>query len=169
VSDESKTTPLEQIVKVLLDHKVEFLVIGGQAEFLFGGARPTIDVDICYKRDQQNLERLAAALRRMNVRLRGIKDDLPFVPDARTLQMGSNFTFTTSLGDLDLLGYVEPLGGYEQLLPNEESYSLGTMTVRTIGLEDLLKVKRHINRMKDQESIYQLLAIKRIREEKKSP
>jgi hypothetical protein len=36
--------------------------------------------------------------------------------------------------------------------------------IRTIGLEDLLRVKLHINRAKDQESIVQLMAIKRMRE-----
>ena len=66
---------------------------------------------------------------------------------------------------MDILGHVEPLGGYEQLLPNHEEYDVAGQRIRTIGLEDLLKVKLHINRVKDQESIVQLKAIKRIRDE----
>jgi RNAse (barnase) inhibitor barstar len=43
------------------------------------------------------------------------------------------------------------------------------LVVRTIALDDLLTVKLHINRPKDQESIAQLKAIKRIRQERGSP
>ena len=37
--------------------------------------------------------------------------------DERTIQAGLNFTPTTTLGDLDLLGEVAGGGFYEQLLP----------------------------------------------------
>lgn len=36
--------------------------------------------------------------------------------------------------------------------------------VETIGLDDLIRVKQHIKRGKDSESMYELLAIKRLRE-----
>jgi hypothetical protein len=39
------------------------------------------------------------------------------------------------------------------------------MRLRTISLDDLIRVKRHIDRGKDSESLFQLLAIKRVREE----
>ncbi|HEY4330456.1 MAG TPA: hypothetical protein VGN88_12025 [Phycisphaerae bacterium] len=165
MSHESLKAPLEDIAALLVTHGVEFLVIGGQAEFLFGSARPTQDVDICYKRDQQNFVNLAACLKQMQARLRGAPHDIPFILDARTLEMGNNFTFETVFGDLDILGFVEPIGGYEQLLEGKEEYQFGTMRLGTIGLDDLLKVKLYINRAKDQESILQLKAIKRIRQE----
>ena len=163
--EESPLSLLEQIAALFVSRGVEFLVIGGQAEYLFGSSRPTQDVDLCYKRDRANLERIAVCLRSIKTRLRGAPADLPFILDARTLEMGTNFTFTTELGDLDLLGYVEPIGQYEDLLPRHESYELGAFAVNTIGLDDLLRVKLPINRAKDQESIAQLKAIKRIREE----
>ena len=47
MSDESTPSRLERIVDVLLEQGVEFLVIGGQAEYLFGSSRYTSDVDIC--------------------------------------------------------------------------------------------------------------------------
>ena len=80
--------------------------------------------------------------------------------------MGENFTFSTSLGDLDLLGYVEPIGGYESLLPRVEIIPLEDGNeLRVISLDDLLRVKLHISRAKDSESIFQLQALKRAREE----
>lgn len=55
-------SPLERIVDLLVKHGVEFIVIGGQAETIFGSPRITYDVDLCYRRTRANLERLANAL-----------------------------------------------------------------------------------------------------------
>ncbi len=167
MSDESTKSTLEMIARVFKLHSVEYLVIGGQAEFLFGGNRPTFDVDLCYRRTAENFARLAAALRGLNPTLRGAPPDLPFQLDARSIALGSNFTFRTSVGDLDLLGHVEPLGDYDTLLRNAEKYQLGDLSVQTIGLDDLIQVKAHIRRQKDQESLRQLLLIKKLREEQR--
>jgi hypothetical protein len=144
-------------------HDVDFLVIGGQAEALMGSPRVTYDTDLCYRRSPENLARLAAALREINPTLRGAPADLPFVLDSQALAFGNNYTLDTSIGPLDLLGWVEPLGGYEALLPACEVYRVGDFELRTIGLEDLIKIKQHIGRSKDRESLLQLLAIREIR------
>jgi hypothetical protein len=41
-------------------------------------------------------------------------------------------------------------------------------SVRVIGMEDLIQIKQHIGRAKDRESVHQLLAIRRLRDEEKS-
>jgi hypothetical protein len=144
---------------------VEYIVIGGQAETLMGSPRVTFDVDLCYRQTPKNHERLSAALKGLNIRLRNAPPDLPFTMDARTLAMGSNFTFETSVVDLDLLGWVEPIGNYDALLQNCQTYPVGEFSVNVINLDDLIRIKQHIKRSKDVDSLYQLLAIKRIREE----
>jgi predicted nucleotidyltransferase len=159
---------LEAIADVLVRHGVEFLVIGGQAEILMGSPRVTFDTDLCYRRSKENLDRLASALKEINPTLRGAPADLPFRLDSPALALGSNFTFDTALGPLDLLGWVEPLGSYEALLPASETYATANHTLRTIGLDDLIKVKQHIGRSKDRESLLQLLAIRSIRSEHQS-
>lgn len=153
-----------RIVQLLAEARVDFVVIGGQAETLFGSSRMTQDTDVCYARSPENLERLAAAVAALKPRLRGAPPDLPFRLDARTLQMGMNFTLDTDAGALDLLGYVEPIGDYERLAQHGEVYAIGDREVRTISLDDLIAVKRYVSRVKDRESLAQLLAIKRLRE-----
>jgi hypothetical protein len=144
---------------------VEFIVIGGQAESLMGSPRVTYDVDLCYRQSPENHERLSAALKGLSVRLRNAPEVLPFKLDARTFGLGSNFTFKTSIVDLDLLGWVEPIGNYDALLKKCQVYPVGELLVKVIDLDDLIKIKQHINRSKDRDSLYQLLAIKRLREE----
>ncbi len=162
--DESPKSPIEHAVDVMIRHGVEFIVIGGQAEVLHGGNRVTFDIDFCYRRTKSNLERLAVALREIKPRLRGAPPDLPFIIDARSLALGSNFTFETSFGPFDLLGDVEPLGGYDDIIKNAEQYQLGAHQIDVIGLDDLITIKKHIKRPKDQASLIELLGIKHVRE-----
>ena len=156
--------PLIQIAELLQSHGVEFVVIGGQAAVLHGAPVPTFDVDLSYRRTAQNLERLAAALKTLNPTLRGAPPDLPFQLDAQSLALGSNFTFDTSAGPLDLLGWVEPLGTYDDFVSRTISVDLGDLSLQVMSLEDLIAVKRHIRRPKDQVVLVQLEAIQRLRD-----
>jgi hypothetical protein len=158
---------LERIAEILLRHEVEFLVVGGQAEILMGSARVTYDTDLCYRRTKENLERLAGALAEIKPSLRGAPPDLPIQLDAVALALGNNYTFDTSLGPLDLLGWLEPVGTYDDLAPRAESYSVGEFNLRTIGLDDLIRIKQHIGRPKDRDSLFQLMAIHKLRDEER--
>src|SRR5262245_23604206 len=115
MDESNEKPPLIDFVEVLQRHGVEFLVIGGQAATLHGSPLPTFDTDLCYRRTPENLEKLAAALREIKPTLRGAPPDLPFRLDAQSLSLGSNFTFNTTLGPLDLLDWVEPVGDYDRL------------------------------------------------------
>jgi predicted nucleotidyltransferase len=169
MAESTDKSRLQRIVELFDRHGVEFLVIGGQAETLFGSPRITFDVDLCYRRTAENLRRLAAALRELGVTLRAAPPGLPFVIDERSLALGSNFTFSTPLGDLDLLAWVEPHGSYETLVSRAERYAVGGGEVKTISLDDLIRVKEHIRRPKDRQSLFQLKAIKQIRGERSAP
>lgn len=68
-------------LRTLVEHEVRFVVIGGLAGRLHGSTTVTNDLDICYARDEGNLDRLARALRDLNARLRGVEDAVPFVLD----------------------------------------------------------------------------------------
>jgi hypothetical protein len=137
---------LERFCSLLTDAGVEFIVVGGQAEILMGGARVTYDVDLCFRRTTGNLERLAATLR---LTLPGAPPDLTFPIDARALALGQNFTFEVD-GEhaLDLWSYLEPVGTYDDVLPRAETV-----------------IKRYLRRPKDQASLVELEAIKRLREQ----
>ncbi|HVT28344.1 MAG TPA: hypothetical protein VHE81_10060 [Lacipirellulaceae bacterium] len=100
---------LEQIAEQLTRHSVEFLVIGGQAEILMGSPRITYDIDICYRRTGENLNRLANALQELKPTLRGAPPDLPIVLEAPALALGNNYTFNTRFGPASLAGS-SPMG-----------------------------------------------------------
>ena len=77
---------------------------------------------------------------------------------------GTNFTFNTPLGPLDLLGWVEPLGGYDDFISRCERMKIDGRNLMVLSLPDLITIKRHIARPKDQAVLAQLEAIQRLRE-----
>ena len=113
---------LERVLAVLVPARVQFIVIGGWAAALHGSARSTLDVDAVYGRSRENIRALVAALRPYEPYLRGAPPGLPFTFDERTVRVGLNFTLSTTLGSLDLLGEVTGGGPYEALSPRRSRW-----------------------------------------------
>jgi len=74
---------------------------------------------------------------------------LPFTFDAATLRRSLNFTLTTSLGAIDLLGEVAGGGTYDDLVGESESSAIRGATVRRLSLRQLILTKRAAGRPKD--------------------
>ena len=154
-------TELERLLEVLHDGGVEFVVIGGVAMVLRGSSRVTVDLDVCYARDAENLRRLASALAPYHPRLRGAPPELPFVWDERTLASGLNFTLTTDLGDLDVFGEVPGLGTFQAVEDTASALDVGGMALRVLGLDGLERSKRAAGRVKDLLDLAELAEIRR--------
>ena len=135
----------------LLAHaKIDFVVVGGVAIVVQASPRFTRDLDICYATDKANLVRLGSLLVSLEAKLRGVDDDVPFVPDARMLRRTQMLTLTTREGDLDLL--VDPPGspGYAALRRRADVIELAGASVRIASVEDLISMKRAAGRPQDQ-------------------
>jgi hypothetical protein len=124
-------------------------VIGGVAVVVQASPRFTRDLDICHSLAADNLERLAGVLTSLGARLRGVDEELPFHPDARTLRHAGTLTLTTTAGDLDLLA--EPAGspGYAALRRRALLIDLDGVSVRVASLEDLIAMKQASGRPQD--------------------
>jgi predicted nucleotidyltransferase len=148
-----------EILPLLVKYNVRFIVIGGGAAIAHGLARATYDVDVVYARDPENIRNLVAALQSHQPYLRGAPPGLPFRWDEPTVQAGLNFTLTTSLGALDLLGEVTGGGRYEELLPASAEMEAFGVRCRFVSLEKLIQLKRAAGRPKDLEVIAELQAL----------
>jgi hypothetical protein len=157
-------TDFPAILAALAEGGVEFVIVGGLAATVHGASRLTQDVDVVYARDPQNLERLARALAHLGPYLRGAPPDLPFDWSAATLRRGLNFTLTTSVGDIDLLGEITGGGSYQDLLPHTASIELFGRTHRCLDLPWLIRTKRAAGRARDLEAIAELEALREERE-----
>ncbi len=139
----------ELLLRTLVAHDVRFVLIGGWAAKLQGSPTVTADIDICYARDPDDLERLAAALSGLDVQLRGVDDKIPFRLDDRSLRAGDTFTLTTSLGDVDLIATPAGSGGYEALVTTADMLELDDISVAVASIGDLIVMKRAAGRPKD--------------------
>ena len=149
-------TDYAKVLRVLTDAGVEFVLIGGVAADLHGSARATFDVDVVYSRKRTNLAKVVEALGPYNPYLRGAPPGLPFQFDLATVRNGLNFTLSTGLGDVDLLGEVAGGGNYEQLLSHSVEIDAFGIRCRCVTLERLIQLKRAAGRPKDLESIAEL-------------
>jgi hypothetical protein len=159
-------TDFGRLLATLVDAGVEFIIIGGIAATAHGSAHVTVDLDIVYGRNLENVGRLAQALAPLSPYLRGAPPGLPFRFDTATIWQGLNFTLTTIAGDLDVLGEATGGGTYEALLSHSETRQLLGLEVRFVDLETLIRLKRAAGRPKDFERIAELEAIA---EERRKP
>ncbi len=150
----------DTVFGVLVRSGVEFIVIGGAAATIHGSARVTRDVDIVYRRTAENLRRMVDALSPYSPYLRGAPAGLPFRWDENTLRRGLNFTLTTSIGDLDLLGEVTGGGNFEALLAHSSPVQAFGIECLCLNLDKLIQVKRAAGRPKDLEAIAELEALR---------
>ncbi len=149
--------------RVLNAHDVRYVVIGGLAGEFLGAAIATNDIDVCYERSADNMNRLADALRDLNAKLRvaGVDEDLPFILDGRTIAAGDSFTFQSDAGDLDVPGTPSGTAGFRDLDADATSYDLGEgLIVRVVSLDDLIRMKEAASRPKDQTHLHILAALK---------
>ena len=161
------TAPFEPraALECLARHGVDFVVIGGIAMRAYGSARLTEDLDIVFAPEPANLEHLGAALMELDAQLRGVPEDVPFVPDSRALRQIELLTLETSAGDLDV--HVQPQGAptYARLRDQAERVEIGGFQVLVASIEDLRDMKRAAGRIKDLADLAELDAIERLRKE----
>jgi hypothetical protein len=137
------------LLEALRAEGVRFVIIGGVAMVLRGSARTTIDLDLCYERSPDNLQRLARAVASFAPNLRGVPPGLPFIWDAQTLRSGLNFTLTTTAGDLDLLGEVPGLGSFDAVAAHASEMAIYGAPFLVLDLDGLELSKRAAGRVKD--------------------
>jgi hypothetical protein len=149
---------------------VDFVVIGGVAVVVQASPRLTRDLDISYATDSENLDRLGASLVELEAKLRGVEEDIPFTPDARTLRRAQMLTLRTRDGDLDLLADPPGSPGYPALRRHADVVDLDGHSVRIASIEDLIEMKRAAGRPQDGLDIESLeVARSRIRGKRRTP
>ena len=149
----------QSIIRTLVDEGVDFVVVGGLATMAHGSAYPSFDLDIAYARDPENLVRLAQALRTLGAVLRGAPPDVSFQLDAKTLEAGAHFTFTTPYGAFDILDRPDGSPAYAELKAASIGAEIESEPVRVASLDHLIAMKEATGRPHDRIVANELRAI----------
>jgi predicted nucleotidyltransferase len=136
-----------EILHILDDHQVEFIIVGGVCAVLHGAPITTFDLDLVHSRTPRNLNCLMNALVDLGAYYRGHPKQLN--PDVETLASPGHHLLLTRLGPLDLLGTIERGLGYADLIGKSESVQIENQTHRILSLEYLIEIKEETFREKD--------------------
>lgn len=158
------------ILAVLSRHQVEHMVVGGFSIELRGVEMGTMDLDCLPATDQENLERLAAALNELGARFRvaGLTDMeskaiTPTLTWRNFSLSGSVATLRTDAGDLDVLIHMEDGSGerhgFDHYRPRATQLRVGSSTVLVAALQDVIASKEHADRDKDRLVLPKLRAL----------
>ena len=160
-------TDFEEIIRIFSEAGVECVIVGGLAATIHGSARLTQDVDFVYARNRANLRRLVATLKPHSPYLRGAPPGLPFEWSEATLERGLDFTLTTAIGDIVLLGEITGGGDYRALVPHSVEAEMFGCRCRCLDLPGLIRTKRAAGRPRDLEALAEMEALLMEREHEK--
>jgi hypothetical protein len=144
----------EMLLRALVDHEVEFYVIGAVAAWLQGNPTVTLDLDVMPRRDLDNAERLAAALNTLAARPPGA-DTAPELEGADFLGWRAQ-SFDTDAGPLDVVPHAAAIGEFENVATVE--LKLGEFSVRAITIDEVIASKEKLGRPKDTAALPALYA-----------
>ena len=80
--------------------------------------------------------------------------------------MGSNFTFVTDAGDVDILGHISGVGEYQDMRQNAVETEAFGLSLLVMSLEDVIKSKKAAGRKKDKAQLPVLEETLRLRRER---
>lgn len=144
------------ICRVLSEHGVKYVVLGGFAAVIHGSSLPTEDIDVIPSRDMENLGRLADALKTMNAAIRTSDGPVHTRIDAAFMtNMPNMLNLVSDHGDVNLV--FSPAGGLsdlEEWSQRADSAQLEPgLVVAVAALDDIIASKSAANRLKDQRSL----------------
>jgi len=151
---------MELVLQRLIRDNVEFVIVGGFAAVAYGVTLVTMDIDVCCRFSTDNLMRLQQALADLNPIHRMTPQRLPLELTAEKCEGLKNLYLSTDWGQLDCLGSVKGVGGYEEVFDQSDEIELEIGTCRILSIDALIKAKKAMDRSRDKETVLQLNAIK---------
>jgi hypothetical protein len=156
----------EKLLRSLVDHEVEFCVIGAVAAWLQGNPTVTLDLDVMPRRELDNAERLATALNALGAHAPG-EDGSGELEGADFLGWQSQ-RFDTEAGPLDVVPHAAAIGSFEDVATIE--LVLGDISVRVITIDEVIASKEQLGRPKDTAALPALYATREaLRQKQREP
>ena len=150
---------LESLLDRLIQGRVQFCIVGGFAAMAHGVTLLTQDLDICLPFSTENLSRLQNALAGLNPVHRMTPQRLPLEITEENASRLKNLYLDTDIGQVDCLGEVKGVGGFDAVLGLSQQVTFGQRQCWLLGIDGLIRAKEAMGRPHDQLTILQLRAI----------
>ena len=151
---------LEKILQILIENEVEFIIAGGYASIIHGASYVTKDLGICVDFSEENASRILKAITPYHPQHRMYPQTPPLQETTSSLSKHKNLYLHTDLGDLDMLGEITGLGTFQDLVHSTIEVELYGKKCRVLAIDALIVSKKALGRLKDNQVVVQLEAIK---------
>jgi len=146
----------ERIFAALGEAGVDYVTVGGMALAAHGAVRATLDVDLIPATDEDNRDRLAAAIRALGGAPHGEPET---AVSAELLGRNANMRFDTEAGQLDVMCAAPYRRLYADLRARSVTIELDGLAIRVASRNDLIRLKAATGRDRDLLDIGDLLAL----------
>jgi hypothetical protein len=152
---------LHGLFRVLAEHGVDYLVIGGVAAQVHGRRRTTKDLDVTPAPDGDNFKRLEVALIDLGAYPVELGPSAP-TPTAEQLQLAPVVPpLATRHGELHILNDVPGATEYAAMRTRALTTDIGGIALRIVGVDDLIRMKQTSGRPSDIEDIEAIATVAR--------
>jgi hypothetical protein len=138
----------EEILRVLVAHGVDFLVVGAVAVQAHGYVRSTLDLDIIARPTTLNFSRLAEALADLEAEPRNAGARMKLA-DPHWLRRAPVIPLVTRAGWFDVLTAEIAGRTYDDLHETALTIELHGLDIAVVGLSDLIRMKKAAGRPQD--------------------
>lgn len=144
---------VSKILETLCRHRVRFIIVGGVCSALHGGTVLTHCLEVVPARDEDNIERLVAALDELDAAYR-MQPERSLRPGRDALRGTGHHLLLTKHGPLDVLDAVGHGHTFEHLLPHTLRVDVGEgMECLMLDLPTLIGVKQETAGDKDRAAL----------------
>jgi len=143
----------EKLLRLLKEHKVDFVIIGATAFPVHGYGRATLDIDIFIRPVRENAERIGLALEKFG-------DDMTDVSIDELLK--KKLLIRQYAVETDIHPFVKGVS-FDHVWKNKVRAKFGNTFVYFASLDDLIKMKKMAGRKKDLEDLKVLREIKKLK------
>ena len=141
----------ENLLKLLKEHKVRFVIIGATAFPVHGYSRATLDIDLFIDPNETNAKRTRESLKSFGYDVSDITvDDL----------LTKKVLIRQYLVETDIHPFVKGIS-FDRIWTNKVKAKFGDVFVWFASLDDLIKMKQAAGRPKDAEDLKFLRRLKR--------
>ena len=141
-----------ELLRVLVRHEVDFIVVGGVAAVLHGAPIMTSDLDVLFDSKPDNTAHMLVALEEVKANYmdpagRHIE---PSVEKLETFEINLLYT---EYGRLDVLRTIGAGKIYGDLISQSDEYEVEDLRLRVLGLQAIIDSKEIADRPKDRQAL----------------
>jgi len=147
----------ENLLKLLKENKVDFVIIGAMAFPVHGYSRATLDIDIFIRPKRINAEKTLEALTEFGYDVTDVT-----IKDLLTKKV----LIRQYMVETDIHPFVKGVS-FDEVWKNKIKAKFGNTFVYFASLKDLIRMKRATGRSKDLEDLKYLIRLKKIKQRKR--